>query len=135
MSQYGPAAGASGGRAPLLSVVHVPEFLRLDHAELAALLGKLRDPLCTHVFILVLAHGLFENGEFLGGYARLMDLCRPSHPERGTRRPGPSMKQIRRAVADLIGMGLLSRDAGANKAQGQLRLRAMPRQTKLRPAA
>ena len=132
-SQYGPAAGSPGGRDPYLTKFKPPEFLRLDKRELDVLLDKLRDPLAAHVFLLILAHGLFENGEFLGGYARLMDLCRPSHPERGTRRPGPSYKQLRRVVDDLVEFKLLWRDAGNNAAQGQLRLRAVPRKTKARP--
>jgi hypothetical protein len=132
-SQYGPAAGSSGGRDPYLTKFKPPEFLRLDKRELDTLLDKLRDPLASQVFLLILAHGLFENGEFLGGYARLMDLCRPSHPERGTRRPGPTYKQLRRVVDLLVECKLVWRDAGNNAAQGQLRLRAVARKTKPRP--
>jgi hypothetical protein len=133
MSSHGPAAGTTKGRAPFLAKFKPPEFLRLDKRELDALLDKLRDPLASQVFLLVLAHGAFENGEFLGGYARLMDLCRPSHPERGTRRPGPTYKQMRRVVDDLVECGLLWRNAGSNEAQGQLRLHAVARKTNVRP--
>jgi hypothetical protein len=133
-SQFGPAAGASGGRAPYAAKFSPPEFLRLDQREIGALLDTLRDPLATQVFMLVLAHGLFENGEFLGGYARLMELCTPPQPERGRRRAGPTYKQLRRAIDDLVAANLLWRNASSNAAQGQLRLRAVPRKTKARPA-
>jgi len=132
-ARIGPAAGASGGRAPYAAKVKPPDFIRLDQRELATLLDTLRDPLASQIFLLILAHGLFENGEFLGGYARLMELCTPPHPERGRRRPGPSYKQVRRAIDDLVAMRLVWRNSTANENQGQLRLKVTPRKTKPRP--
>lgn len=127
-----PAAGASGGRAPLPATFFTPGFVRLDAAELAALLHRYRDPLASHVFLLVAAHSVFESGEFLGGYARLMELCTPPQPERGPRRAGPSMWQMRRAVDDLVAAGLVRRGT-ENQAQGQLRLWIKPRKDKAAP--
>lgn len=126
---YRPAAGASGGPAPLPTDFHAPEFLRLDRAELVTLLQRIRDPLAVHVYLLVLGYGVFETGEFLGSYARLQELCRPPQPPRGQWRRGPSMKALRNAVTRLVDAHLLVRGS-TNEAQGQLRLRAYPRKTK-----
>jgi hypothetical protein len=85
------------------------------------LFNKLRDPLCTHLYLLIEGHSVFETGEFLGSYAALMELCTPPQPERGRRRLGPTMRVLRRAIDDLVQMGMLER-SDTNEAQGQLRL-------------
>ena len=114
----------------LPATLFVPEFLFLEHEELRVLLHVLRDPLATHVHMLLLTHSNFATGEFLGGYHRLMELCTPPQPERGKRRPGPSFEQLRRVVRDLIDNALVMRNAAANAAQGQLRLQLKPRDQK-----
>ena len=121
-SQYGPAAGASGGPAPRPATFFPARFLNLEAEELRLLLHVARDPVLTQVYMLIRAHCVFQTGEFLGTYARLMELCTPPQPERGKRRPGPSMWVLRRCVDDLIAMGLLERNASTNAAQGELRL-------------
>lgn len=130
-SQYGPAAGAPGGAAPRLAKLHTPQFLRLDQGELQTLLDVLRDPLVTQVFLLMQAFSDFRTGEFLGTYARLMDLCTPPAPERGRRRSGPTYKQLRRAVDDLVAIGL-ARRGESNESQGQLRVYLPPRDRTVR---
>lgn len=120
-SRNTPAAGASGGRAPLPAVYRAPRFLNHEQGELHVLLNGLRDPLCTHLFMLLESFCVFDTGEFLGSYALLIELCTPPQPERGRRRAGPSMRVIRRAVDDLEQAGLVRRSA-SNEAQGQLRL-------------
>lgn len=120
-SQYGPAAGASGGPAPRAAALNTPEFMRLEAHELVTLLEVLRDPLAGYLYLLLLTQMRYTEGEFLGTYARLMDLMTPPRGERGPRRPGPSYKQLRRALDDLVAVGLVGR-ARRNKEQGQLRL-------------
>lgn len=71
--------------------------------------------------MLIRGHSVFETGEFLGSYAGLMELCTPPQPERGKRRPGPSMKVLRRSIDDLVAHGVLERGL-KNLEQGQLRL-------------
>ncbi len=116
----------------MLAGIHVPEFIRLERRELEVLLNILRDPLAAQVYLLLLMQADFAEGHFLGTYARLMDLCTPPQPERGKRRPGPSMWQLRRVVDDLIRQGVVWRKAEQNEAQGQLRLDIMPRKAKPR---
>jgi hypothetical protein len=128
-SQFGPAAGASGGAAPRLADLKVPRYVRLDQAELHLLYHVLRDPLCAQLYTLLCIHSDFRSGELLTGYARLIELCTPPQPERGPRRAGPSMWQVRRALDDLQGVGLLTRGE-QNEAQGQLRLYIAPRDTR-----
>lgn len=128
-----PAAGAKGGPAPLPAGLQVPAFLRLEGDELHAVLNVLRDPLVGHLYLLLLVQMRFTNGEFLASYARLMKLCTPPQPERGRRRPGPTYKQLRRAVDDLEAAGLVRRAEG-NEAQGQLRLYLTPRKNAQKPA-
>lgn len=125
-TRHGPAAGAPGGAPPRLAKLHTPEYLRLDKGELSTVLDMLRDPLVSHVFLLLQAFSDFSTGEFLGTYARLMDLCTPPEPERGKRREGPSYKQLRRAVDDLVAVGMAARGE-TNETQGQLRLYLAPR--------
>lgn len=125
-SQYGPAAGAKGGAKPRLAALRVPSFIRLDAGELAALYDVFRDPLVSHVFTLLAIGADFTSGELLTTYARLMDLCTPPRPQNGPRRPGPSYKQLRRAIDDLVATGLVVR-GDFNESQGQLRLYITPR--------
>ena len=108
----------------------VPDFLLLDNQELNVLFNVLRNTLTTHVHVLLVMHSNFATGEFLGGYHRLMELCRPPQPERGKRLPGPSLQQVRRAIQDLINQGIVMRNAALNAAQGQLRLFLKPREQK-----
>ena len=112
------------------ATLYVPEFLRLERYEIGTLLNVLRDPLTTHAYLLMLAHADFETGEFLGGYHRLQELCTPPQPERGARMAGPTYKQLRRVVDDLIALALVTRDAMQNALQGQLRLHLAARKKK-----
>lgn len=128
-----PAAGASGGRAPLLAHLETPAFMRLDGAELVTLLQVLRDPLAVHLYLLLLVQMRFTEGEFLSSYARLMELMTPPTPERGRRRVGPTYKQLRRALDDLVATGLVNRGSD-NQSQGQLRLHLQPRKTPTKPS-
>jgi hypothetical protein len=114
------AAGASGGAKPLPTTIFPPFHYKSKEVQYI-LLNVLRDPLCTHIYDLVHSYSVFRTGEFLGTYVRLIELCTPPQPERGKRRPGPSMQKVRRAINDLVQQGLLMRGE-ANKAQGQLRL-------------
>ena len=118
------AAGASGGAKPLPATVFPPYHYKSQETQYI-LLNVLRDPLCTHLYDLVHSHCVFTTGEFLGSYARLIELCTPPQPERGKRRPGPSMQTVRRSINDLIQHGLMVR-GDTNEAQGQLRLWLTP---------
>lgn len=122
-----PAAGASGGRAPLPAGLHLPEYMRLDQSELVTLLHVLRDPLAVTLYLLLLVQMTYTDGAFLSSYARLMELMTPPTPERGRRRAGPTYWQVRRALDDLVSVGLVRRGLD-NAAQGQLRLHLTPRQ-------
>lgn len=137
MARAPAAAGTTHGPAPLPATLHAPDFLRLEHDELQALLNKLRSPLAVHTYLLLLTQMVYTSGEFLGGYARLMELMTPPAPERGRRREGPTYKQVRTAVADLIAVGLVNRGT-TNEEQGQLRLfmapRGKPKAPALKPA-
>lgn len=125
-SKHGAAAGASGGRAPLVDTIRLPSFMRLEGAELVSLLQVLRDPLAVHLYLLLLVQMKFTEGHFLSTYARLMELMTPPTPERGRRRPGPSYWQVRNALAALVCVDLVRRGKD-NEAQGQLRLWLAPR--------
>jgi hypothetical protein len=114
--------------ATLPATLFVPEFIRLERTELGQLLHVLRDPLVTHVYMLLLVHTDFKTGEFLGGYHRLIELCTPPQPERGKRRAGPSMWQLRRVIDDLVAVLLVWRNSRQNAAQAQLRLKVIPRE-------
>lgn len=107
---------------PLPATIFCPEFIRIEKHELQALLNQCRDPLALHIFFLVVTQANFKTGELLTNYARLIELCTPPQPERGKRMPGPTLKQVRRAVDWLLAADLLRRDAEKNAAQGQLRL-------------
>lgn len=98
-----------------------PKFLYMERLEIHILLHKLRNPICTQVYLLIMGHCIFKTGEFLGGYDRLMELCTPPQPERGRRRQGPTRKKLRCAVEELVSHDLIERSMH-NMAQGQLRL-------------
>lgn len=106
----------------MVATIRTPKFLTVRQIELGACLNKLRNPLSTHVWFILLAESDFETGEVLTSYARLLDLCSPPRPEKGGRPTGPSQPQMRRAVDNLVSVGLVRRDAVRNEAQGMLRL-------------
>lgn len=127
---YGPAAGHYGGRAPLDADVYVPDFLRLDRAELGVLLQLARYPLCTHLYLLLSSHADFSTGEFLGSYARLISLCRPPATGAPGKTPAPpTIKQMRYALDLLENRHLITRNRSRNALQGQLRIKLTPRKT------
>lgn len=113
----------------LPATFHAPDFTTLHGRELAALLNGQRDPLCSHLLLLIVTHSDFKTGWFLGSYARLQELSTPPAPERGPRRNGPTLKEIRSAIDRLIASGVLWRDA-SNLHNKQLRLRVWPRDVK-----
>lgn len=108
--------------------------MRLEGLELVTLLHVLRNPLSVHLYLLLLVQMSYTEGHFLASYARLMDLMTPPSPERGRRRAGPTMKQIRNALDALIAVDLVRRGRD-NEAQGQLRLWLAPRKKKTRKPA
>lgn len=124
---------------PLPATLHAPKFLQLEQLELRALLNQCRDPLCVHLFLLIVSQADFATGELQTNYARLIELCTPPAPERGRRMAAPSIDQVRRALEWLIASNLVKRDAARNEAQGTLRLyvrrRKKPVREKARPAA
>jgi len=111
---------------PLPATLITPQFLWLNAQELQVLYSILRHPLAASLYMLVLIHSDFESGEFLGNYARLIELLTPPAPERGKRRAAPSLWQVRSALNDLIDCGLVRRGL-KNLEQGQLRLKITPR--------
>lgn len=129
-SQYGPAAGAPGGATPKLTRLRPPTYLRLSGPELDALWNRTGHELAGSLYLLLIGGSVFSGkkaGEFLGSYARLQALLRPPQPERGQWAPPPTLKRVRGALAALEAAGLVARDAAANQAQGQLRLRLVMR--------
>ena len=126
-SRNQPAAGAVGGARPKTATIRAPEFLVLRQGELQALLNVLRDALTNRLYLIFLAESDFKTGEILTSYARLMDLCAPPTPEKGGRRSGPTQRQIRYAIEQLINTGLVKRNAEKNEAQGILRLHVRKR--------
>lgn len=128
-SRNAPAAGASGGAAVRKAALHTPDFMRLEGHELVALLTVERDSLVLHTYLLMLTQMHYTSGEFLGGYARLMELMTPPAPERGKRRPGPSYWMVRNAIDRLEELGLVKRSL-TNEAQGQLRIHLESRSKK-----
>jgi hypothetical protein len=116
--------------------VKAPEFLRFEGLELVALLNFCRDPISTHLYVLIVTHSDFKSGAFLGSYGRLMELCTPPYMERGAgrgrRRKQPTIDVVRRALDDLVKAGLVTR-ATTNESQGQLRLTVAPRLSRPEP--
>lgn len=128
LKRNAPAAGASGGRAPLPATLFVPRFAHYSAEVLHILLHVLRDSHALHLYTLIHAHCHFETGEFYGSYARLMELMTPPQPERGKRRSGPSYWTLRRCIDDMEREGLMRRST-SNEAKGQLRLWLTPPKT------
>lgn len=124
-----PAAGAKGGPAPLVATIRAPEFLVLKQSELTKLLNVLHDALTTRLYLLLLAESDFSTGEVLTSYAHLMEMCAPPRPEKGGRGKGPTYKQVRVAIEQLITYELVKRNAEKNVAQGMLRLYVRKRKT------
>lgn len=124
-SQYGPAAGASGGAPVREAEAWAPDFLRYDRAELQPLVN-LKSTTAWAVYSLVVLHSDFTTGEFLGGYARLIALLTPDGGRRGPKPAGPTMWEVRKAVDQLVKAHLLRRGT-TNEEQGQLRLFCHPR--------
>ncbi len=124
---------------PLPATLHAPKFLQLEQLELRALLNQCRDPLCVHLFLLIVTQADFSTGHLLTNYARLIELCTPPVPERGRRLDAPTLRQVRRALDWLIACDLVKRDAARNEAQGMLHLyvrkRKKPVREKARPRA
>ena len=117
-----PAAGASGGAKPLPATIFTPDFLRFYQTELRVLLNVLRSPLATHLFFILVSQADFNSGEQLTNYARLIELCTLPAPERGRRKPAPSLWQVRNALDELEEHRLIKRDKEGNAAQGMLRI-------------
>lgn len=107
---------------PLPATIFTPEFIQLGHVELQPLLNGLRDPLCSHLLLLIVTQGDFKTGHLVTSYARLIELCTPPQPERGRRLAGPTLKEMRRALEWLEGARLIKRDKAENAAQGMLKL-------------
>ncbi len=124
-SKFGPAAGAPGGPAPRLTRMRAPEYLKQQRLELEAKWST-GNPIALMAYDFIVAGSDFKTGEFLGSYARLISLCTRPAPERGRPPKGPSYKQMRIAIDDLIAVGLVVRGE-QNEAQGQLRLRLLMR--------
>ena len=106
---------------PLPVTIFLPDFLRLDRAELTPLL-RCGDPLTMALYLLLRAQCDFASGELVTNYPRLMELLTPAQPERGRRMDGPTMKQVRRALDWLEGFKLIRRNAEKNFNQGTLRI-------------
>jgi hypothetical protein len=102
-----------------------PNFARIEQVEIHYLFNVFREATTAYIYQLIKMHADYKTGEFLGNYPRLVALSTPPKPERGRSVPGPSLEQVTRAVRDLISVGLLSRDAENNTAQGQLRLQVV----------
>ena len=122
-SQYGPAPGAKGGR-PVYDAAGAtfPDFLRMERMELAALMDVIREPLVLHVYMLLRAFCEWKTGEFLGNYQTLEAWCTPPKNPAGRTVPGPTRKQVIRAVKVLEDCHLVTRGL-KNEEQGQLRLK------------
>ena len=123
-SQFGPAAGASGGAPVKQTRLRPPKYLRLTEPELDALWNRAGHELAGSVYLLLIGGSVFSGkraGEFLGSYARLQALLRVPKPERGQWPLPPSTKRLRNALQALESIGLIGRDRQANQAQGQLR--------------
>ena len=125
-SQYGPAAGASGGAPVRDADLYVPEFVRFDRAEMQAVLNT-RCAVTIALYWIVVASSDFSDGEWMGrNYARLISLLTPPKPRRGPGSAGPTMWQVRKAVDNLVALHVLRKGLD-NEAQGVLRLYCHPR--------
>jgi hypothetical protein len=110
------------------ATIRVPEFLRLEKVvDLNTLANVLRSPLATRIYILMLCGADFHTGELTTTYKRFVALCTEPKPERGPRPPPPTYWQVRRAIEQLIEVGLVARDPTSNEALQQLRIAVIPR--------
>lgn len=114
---------------PLPAGIFLPEFIALQKGEMKILFNDLRSMLYTKIYMLLVIHSDFATGEVLTNYARLEELCTPPRREKGGRGKGPTERQIRYAVEQLILYGLVKRNAEKNEAQGMLRLFVRKRKT------
>ncbi len=114
---------------PLPATVKTPKFIILQQAEMKILFNDLRNLLYTQIYMLLVVHSDFNTGEILTNYARLEELCTPPVREKGGRGKGPTERQIRYALEQLITYGLVKRNAQKNEAQGMLRLYVRKRKT------
>lgn len=131
-SHYGPAAGASGGAAPLpVPRQFAPEFLTLSHVELDALWNRTGSALAERLYLRLTGRAVFKGRrkgwvEGASGspltYAWLQAVLRGPKPQQGQWPCGPTLKQVRTALDALEAAGLVRRDRGSNQAQGQLQL-------------
>lgn len=108
--------------------------MSLRSNELVTLLSVLRDSHTVHLYLLLLTQMQYTSGDFLSSYARLMELMTPPVPERGRRMSGPTYKQVRRCLDDLVACKLVRRST-KNMEQGQLRLRLATRSKPQKPPA
>lgn len=122
MARNPPAAGASGGKAPMPATIFAPKYLSLYQRELMVLLNVLRNPLATHLFFLLVSQCDFTTGKQTTSYARLQSLCADPTPERGRKRPAATLKQVRNALDDLQKYKLIKRNLEHNQAQGVLQI-------------
>jgi len=123
-STFGPAAGTPKGAAPRITRTKAPPFVRLGD-ELDRL-NNLHDPLAGWIYVLLCQHCVFDTGEFLGSYARLLYLVNPPKPEKGPWKRPYTYAMVRGAIERLVQAGL-ARRGEQNEAQGQLRLFIKPR--------
>ena len=114
---------------PLPATVTVPDFLILQQREMKILFNDLRNPLFTQLYMLLVIHADFNTGELQTNYARLEELCTPPVREKGGRGKGPTLRQIRYALEQLIEYNLVKRNAEKNASQGMLRLFVRKRKT------
>ncbi len=105
------------------TTITVPAFAVLHKHELKVLFNDLRWDRAAQVFVLLVLHSDFTTGAIPPtSYARLIDLCTPPTREKGGRAKGPTLKQMRYVIEQLIACGLVKRNASKNAAQGELRL-------------
>lgn len=114
---------------PLPTTVFLPDFMILQKGEMKILFNDLRNLLCTQVYMLLVIHSNFNTGEVLTNYARLEELCTPPTREKGGRAKGPTERQLRYVVEQLVTYKLVKRNAEKNAAQGMLRLYVRKRKT------
>lgn len=119
---YPQAAGAKGGPELRLPkpFVFPPKVAITDH-EQHLILNVLHDYAALGVYLALIAQTDFQTGRGLTHYTTLEPMGQQPRPERGgRRRQGVTRDMLRRIVADLELVGLLSRDRAGNFANGQL---------------
>jgi hypothetical protein len=118
----------------LPTTIFLPDFLRLDRAELTPLL-RCGDPLTIALYLFLRSQCDFNSGELVTNYPRLIELLTPPQPERGRRPSGPTLKQVRRAMDWLDGFKLTRRKLDRNEAQGTLRITVVGMKRRAAPKA